>query len=301
MIASLPFGVFLVMIAFLLAMAGIMVFAGLHARKRSALVSDTPTTSISQATDGYREFEGFVEAVPGTSVVAPLTRWPCCWYQARVEEWESRAGETSGGWKTVKEWTSGAPFVVRDTSGVCIVDPHLAEVTPTDKSRWHGDTLMPEDRNPARVGPTESAAGIVDFAGTAKFRYYEERIYAGDPLLVLGEFSSRRSGFDHDDEDEWESEESAGAGAAGSPGGGDAIGRMSEAVRELEADDARFDEARKVTDFTIRRGSGAKPFIITTTRQSDHVSLSAAGGAAAFGVALLPLAIAALLVWLRFG
>ena len=53
---------------------------------------------------------------------------------------------------TIQESTSSAPILLRDASGVCLVLPYSAEVTPTDKSVWTGPTAVPTDRNPPRVG-----------------------------------------------------------------------------------------------------------------------------------------------------
>jgi len=295
MIAALPLPVFLLIVAFFVGMAGVAVFVGLRARRHAAVVKDTPTTPIGMATDGYREFEGTIEAIAGPPVVAPLTRWPCVWYHARVEKYEHRrSGESGqGSWVLVREWTSAAPFLVRDATGACIVSPLLAEVTPTDKSWWHGDSEAPRDRNPKKVGPAESAKGMLDVPGSLKYRYSEERIYAGDPLLVLGEFSSNR--FDRtapDDEDD----EGLHAEA-----GDDVHEGEGDSAEALRRDDVLFDEARKVTRAVIARGSGARPFILTTTSQAQHIALTEAGSKAAIGIAAVPLAIAAFLIWARFG
>lgn len=129
MIASLPLGVFVVIVLFFVAMAAIAVVAGVSPRKQAAIVKATPTSPIGMAADGYREFEGTVEAVPGAPVTAPLTGWPCVGY-------------------------------------------HATEV-----------------------------------AGASSYRYNEERIYAGDPLLVLGDYQTHT--FDPADD-----EENGDAGAA---------------------------------------------------------------------------------------
>ncbi len=256
MIASLPLPVFVVMLLFLFAMAGVAIYAGVQGRRRAALVANTPTTPIGSATAGYREFEGRIEAGPGAPLKAGLTGWPCCWFHARIEKFvgSGTSNNREAGWQTVRDWTSDRPFLVRDETGVCLVDPDGAEVTPTDKSMWYGATEKPEDRNPAKVGPTESAKGMMEVAGTpnTKYRYSEERVYAGDPLLVLGEFTAATEG-------------------------------------------------RQSRSGTIGRGSGAQPFLFTTTSQADHIALSNVGGTAAIGIAALPLGRAALLVWLRFG
>jgi E3 Ubiquitin ligase len=306
--ASLPLPVFVVMVLFLLGMAGIAAYAGIHARRRAALVTATPTTPIGMAMDGYREFEGRVEAVPGQPLTASLTHWPCCWYHAKVEKFVVRrsGGESRSDWTTVKEWTSGAPFLVRDRTGVCVVDPYGAEVTPTDKSLWYGATATPTDRNPAKVGPTESAKGMLEVSGgpNSKFRYSEERIYAGDPLLVLGEFSSGRfdeaADDDEDDEDAIEELDEAAGGDEAEDLEGDESERAAERIEDLELEDRLMDAARTVTKATIAKGSGAQPFLFTTTPQADHVAMSSVGGSAALGIAVIPLGLALLLIWLRF-
>src|SRR4029079_5559639 len=96
----------------------------------------------------------------------------------------------------------------RDSTGVCLVEPFLADVTPTDRSRWTGAGEVPTDRNPPRIGPTQSFESV-EIAGAAstKYRYTEERIYVGDPLLVLGDFKSRRFDQFGDDEDEDEEDD----------------------------------------------------------------------------------------------
>jgi hypothetical protein len=293
MIADLPLGVFIVIVLFFVAMAVLAIVAGLTARKRAALVKATPTSPIGLTTDGYRELEGTIEAVAGPAVTAPLTDWPCAWYHATVERFQQRHSSHSdapNSWVTIHEWTSGAPLLLRDATGVCIVDPARAEVTPTDKSRWYGKTEQPTDRNPAKVGPTESVQPMLEVASTGGYRYTEERIYAGDPLLALGEF--RTHTFDAPDEDEDADGAAAQTNTAGPLTDDDAI-----SARE----DALFTAAHKITRTTISRGSGKQPLILTTTSQAKHVEMSEKGGVAAIVVALVPLGIALLLIWARFG
>ena len=62
-----------------------------------------------------------------------------------------------------------------------------------------------------------------------------------------------------------------------------------------------MDAARTVTKATISKGTGAQPFLFTTTSQADHVALSNVGGTAALGIAVIPLALALVLIWARFG
>jgi hypothetical protein len=291
MIRSLPFFVFALMLLFLLGMAAVAIYAGLRARRSASIVRTMPTSPIGMAEDGYREFEGVIEAVPALPITAPLTKQPCVWYEMKVEKYASSRGEdhSGGHWAVVKAETSTAPFLVRDATGVCIVDPHRADITPTDKSQWFGKSESPKDRNPPKLKPTESTGGMVQVAGTNSYRYFESRIYAGDPILVLGEFVSHRfaSREDADDDDDQDAETPSAPSS-------------DPAIAALERDDAMMDAARKVTPQVVSRGSGRKPFIITTTPQAQHIALSTQGSRAALGIAALPLAIAALLVWLRY-
>ena len=290
-IRDLPLVLFLIAVAFFIAMAGVAVFASVHARRRAAIVRAMPTTPIGMAQDGYREFEGRIEAIGEQALKAPLTHEAVVWYRARVEQVKEGSGHDSSQWHTVSDETSASPFLVRDATGAAIVLPLGAEVTPTDKSRWYGDSKAPKDRNPPKLKPTESTTPTIDIAGTKKFRYYEERMYPGDPLLVHGEYKSGRFGpRDDDDEDD---EADGDKGELAEPGHDEAEG--------LDDDDRILVRALDVTKATIQRGSGKQPFMMTTTSQAEHLKLTSLGSSAAIGIAAVPLAIAALLLWVRFG
>jgi hypothetical protein len=107
LIRGLPFGLFLFMLAVLLAMAAVAFYAGMQARRRAALMESMPTSNIGMAADGYVEFEGRIEAVDGATLIAPLTRVPCAWYHAHVEKYVGKSPNSVGdGWVTVKDATS---------------------------------------------------------------------------------------------------------------------------------------------------------------------------------------------------
>jgi hypothetical protein len=306
-IRSLPLALFIAIMFFPLVLAAVLIGAGLQARRRAALITATETANIGMAQDGYREFEGRAEAIGGEAVPAGLTGWPCVWYRATVEKFSTGSGSNrTSSWSTVRSLTSNAPFFVRDSTGVCLVEPWGAEVTPTDKSVWYGATEKPADRNPAKVGPSESARGMVEVGGgpNSKYRYSEERIYAGDPLLVLGEFTTGRhqSAFDADGEDENGEDED---GEAEDDDGIDDDSTLSEEEREDIAADERAEALRArgedTTKAWIGRGSGRQPFILSTTLQAIHVAQSSMGAQAALTGAAVPAVIALFLLWARFG
>jgi len=144
-VRELPLTVFVTMIVFLCGMAGIALYAGLHARRRAALLERVPTSLVALAEDGYREFEGVVEAIGGQVLTSPLTRSPCCWYRVRIERWGRAGGDDRSDWSVVRDETSSAPFFIRDASGVCTVQAYDAEITPTDRSVWTGANETPDD------------------------------------------------------------------------------------------------------------------------------------------------------------
>ena len=293
MIQSLPLPIFLIMLAFPLAMTGICVYAGIFARQRAALVKDVMTSQIRTAKPGYVEFSGKVEAVDQRTLTAPLTQSPCCWYHVRVEKYEKRAGNKSAEWSTLRDESSDAPFFVRDATGVCVVEPDGAEVTPTDKSLWYGATEVPEDRDPPRVGPMESAKEWLEISGgpNSKYRYSEERIYDGDRLFVLGAFSNTPRESEEDEKDIAEDGEDFEAEG----------GATVEEDEELDTADEIDAAAARITPNRIARGSRKQPLILSTTEQQVHIDMMAKGGLAAFFVALFPLALVILLLWARFG
>ena len=298
-IRSLPLILFAGFVIFPAAVTAIFVAAGLTARRRAALMQATPTSNIGMAQDGYREFEGRAEAVEGPALEAPLTRAPCVWYHAKVERFpsESPVGKRST-WLTVNDVTSSAPFLIRDSTGACLVEPFRAEVTPTDKSVWYGATEIPADRNPSRVGPGESATGLIEVAGgpNSKFRYSEERIYAGDPLLVLGQFYSGRhtTAFDaEEDEDDVEEPDLSGLSDE------DRAELAADLAKGQREDDIRT-RAEAITKAWIGHGTGKQPFILSTTLQAIDVAQSSMGAQAVLSLAAVPAAIVVFLLWARF-
>lgn len=306
MIREASTAVFLAMVGVPLTMAAVAIVAGWHARRQAALVSGASAAPIGMAENGYCKFQGTVEAVAGETVVAPLTGSPCCWYSAKVERWarEKTGTNRKYRWEIVRTMTSSAPFFVRDATGVCAVNVLGAEVTPTDKSQWTGATLEPADRNPPRVGPSQSTHGVVQTAGGAdgQFRYSEERLYAGDPLLVVGAFENHRfDPSDEDDEDDIDGVDGATADEADGVEVGTEAGADAWATADTERHDTLWDKATTVTKAEIGAGGRGKPLIVSTTTEAAHVAMTEMGSQAAFMVALIPLGVAALVAVVRFG
>lgn len=333
-IRALPPGVFFFMVGFALLLAAVPVFAAIHTRSRLRRVAATPVSPVALATDGYRAMEGTLEAIGGSSLAAPLTGAPCAWYRARVEVYRRSRSESSGTWSTVRETASLHPFVLRDGTGVAVVLPDGAEVTPTDRSVWYGPDPVPADRNPPRVKPTGSADGMVRVSGGRShwYRYTEERMYAGDPLYALGDFTTQPWGDEDDEEDEEEDGLDEAASRSGiADRGARAIGGEAdedddenegeEGERRVRGEesgeittgsaawgpgwdgDERYEELRgRAAALTARRLERGRsgPLILSTTSREKMVELQRTGWKAALGVGIVPLGLAALLLWLRY-
>jgi hypothetical protein len=286
LIQSLPTPVFVGMLVIGVGMASIMLFAGLQARSRAALVKATPTSPIAFAEDGYRQVEGVIEAVEGKTLKTPLTGWDVVWYRIKVEQ---QTFDTSDPgrfqWKIVSRSTSSAPFLLRDSTGACRVRPMDAEVTPTDKSVWFGPTEHPQDRNPPRLAPTDPSTPLFQSGATDQvYRYTEERLYAGDALFALGHFSSGRF--------------------TGKPATAAALHPDPDDAPEDEADldeDERVEKrAEQAAAGSIAKGKDG-PLILSTTPEASHVAMTEYGGQAAIYMGVGAFGLVALLAWIRFG
>ena len=54
-------------------------------RKLALIISDTATSKIRSASQGYVEIKGVIQPV-SEPLIAPLTKKPCCWYSYVIEE-----------------------------------------------------------------------------------------------------------------------------------------------------------------------------------------------------------------------
>jgi hypothetical protein len=287
---------------FFLAMSGVAIAASLHAQKVAAAIDTTPLAQVASAPVGRASFEGRVAAINGQTITSPFTGSPCCWFHVKVEKYSvghyrnDMSGQ--GSWHALAEHTSCEPFLLADGGGSGAVFPDGAEVTPTDRSVWYGATPLPEDRNPKRVGPGESAEGMLRVEGTPnrRYRYTEERIYDGDPLYVIG---TLERGPDEDEDDDFDPNGASFTKARATNDDLTAFedGRWVGTSRFVEFRTA----AAKLTPVRIvANGSGRNPFIVSTTLRDKLLRVNRGGSSAGVGVAVVPAAIALFFLWLRF-
>jgi hypothetical protein len=146
-------------------LAAISVFTWLSALSRLRAIRDTPTSKIASAAQGYVELTGRGEQFGDTPVLGKLSLLPCLWYRYQLE---CRTSDTE--WKTEDSGQSEDSFLLRDESGVCIVDPEHAEITTSHRDHWQkGD-----------------------------YRYTEWKLLRHDPVYVIGEFATKSGALEFD-------------------------------------------------------------------------------------------------------
>jgi hypothetical protein len=133
--------------------AALSLFAWSANFRRSRLISDTPTSRVGSAPQGYVELYGKAKLHPGYNTISPASRRPCVWFRYLVEQ---KIGDK---WQRVDGGMSSDTFLLDDGSGRVVIDPDNAEIITTDRRSWREGTL----------------------------RYKEWLLTPGDNLYALGE------------------------------------------------------------------------------------------------------------------
>jgi hypothetical protein len=146
-------------------MAAISLATWLSALKRLRAVRDTPTSKVESAAQGYVELNGRGAAFGDTPLYSKLKLRPCLWYRYKIERRDSEKD-----WKTEDSGESFDSFLLRDESGVCVVDPEQAEISTRHKECWTMDD----------------------------HRYTEWTLDLDDRLYVIGEFRTKNCALEFD-------------------------------------------------------------------------------------------------------
>jgi hypothetical protein len=103
--------------------AGVWIFfKGFRVFREFKIVADTPCMPIRSIPMGLVQVRGQAQA--DQLIPSPVTRTPCCFYQVKIEHYES--GE-HGGWKHYRTDMDGAKFYLQDQTGKVLVDSYSAE------------------------------------------------------------------------------------------------------------------------------------------------------------------------------
>ncbi len=142
-------------IACIALMAVISVFAWVSTLRRRRAISDTPTSHVASAAQGYVELCGTGKPLDAPPLLSHLTALPCLWYRYLVEEKKG-----SDKWHTVSKGESEVSFILDDGTGRCVIDVEGAEILTRHKETWtEGD-----------------------------YRYTEWKLLINDQVYALGEF-----------------------------------------------------------------------------------------------------------------
>ena len=137
-------------------MAVVSFFAWIGNWRRLRQITDTPTSKVATAAQGYAELAGRAQPA-GAPIAAPYSGLPCCWYRYFVEKKRS-----DGKWRTEDSGESDTPFFLVDETGRCRITPEGAEIHCEPR-----DVMTRGDH-----------------------RYTEWRLRPGDRLYAIGTFST---------------------------------------------------------------------------------------------------------------
>ncbi len=122
--------------AFSLALVGATSLFAWNANfRRSRVISDTPTSRVASAPQGYVELYGKAKLHPGYNTISPASRRPCVWFWYQVEQ---KVGDK---WERVEGGMSSDTFLLDDGSGQVVIDPDYAEIITRDRRSWREGTL----------------------------------------------------------------------------------------------------------------------------------------------------------------
>lgn len=99
--------------------------------RRYRLISDTPTSRIASAAQGYTELFGKAAVFPNEKPIGKRSGLPCVWF--RCMTW--REGQEQ--LEPIADEISDNIFLLDDGSGTCAIDPDAAEVITTHKRTWN--------------------------------------------------------------------------------------------------------------------------------------------------------------------
>jgi hypothetical protein len=149
--------------------------------RQQRLLEDTPQSRIRSASQGYAKLSGQAKPLADKPLRAPLSGRSCVWWTYTVS---SRREGFARGW-CPDEWdTSTEPFLLCDEADHCLVDPQGADIEPSDRRVWYGES----PRMPSWAGRSN--------------RYTEAVILADAQLSVLGELRTDSGSLTHSLDDE---------------------------------------------------------------------------------------------------
>ena len=158
--------------------------------RQKRIITDTPTSKVRSAAQGYVELAGQGKYVEGETLRSPLTGTPCIWYEVMVEKQTIAGIGAHDRWRTVMEDSSGEMFLLQDETGECIIAPEGAEVTVNDEGIWYGNTERPpRRRRPPGVSRVAKLLRL-HWGWSNEYRYTERLIHEYEKIYAIGLFET---------------------------------------------------------------------------------------------------------------
>jgi len=179
----------LVVLALLCAASLYSIFRFFH---RSRMIDDTPTSKIRSAHQGFIELEGIGKLMRGTPILSPLSQQACLWYSYKIEHKKTKGFSINNNnrhdsrWETVDSGVSDNLFLLNDGSGICVIDPEGATITPSYSKTWYGNREYPVNSSSS----ANATSALNSLVGSNDYRYTEKRINVDSELYILGLFKT---------------------------------------------------------------------------------------------------------------
>ncbi len=174
----------------LLAIAGLsiyLLYRSYQAYNRYRFMDGTATSKIRSASQGYVELKGLGEWMPGDQIFSPFSGNRCLWFHCTIEE-KKRSGKHSR-WINMSNLKSQQLFQLVDDTGVCIIDPEHAFITPELERSWYGSNLMAQNSPPASRS-SWIKPGLA--FGFGRYRFKERLIRPASEIYAIGNFQTHR-------------------------------------------------------------------------------------------------------------
>lgn len=115
-------------LAGLVVAAILAVWAALCAKRLRIYIKDTPRSKIGSAAQGFVELQGKCEFYGNRTTQGFLHGPPCVWHRYTIGNAEAQTSHSGN---------SDLPFVIRDETGTCVVNPSGAKIISSGKRSWY--------------------------------------------------------------------------------------------------------------------------------------------------------------------
>jgi hypothetical protein len=113
---------------------GFAACAAYRARVIQRYITDTPRSKVASAAQGFVEVQGSCEFYGDREIQGFMSGPPCVWHRYLIV----RFGRRDSG-MPLQVGASDIPFVVRDSTGACVVNPRGAKILSSSKRSWTSD------------------------------------------------------------------------------------------------------------------------------------------------------------------